>query len=67
MLDSEGNTIFGVVSEIADGFVTMDFNHPLAGESLHFSGTILNVRKARPSELEVGRSDIFPDSGDSLN
>lgn len=67
MLDSEGNTIFGVVSEIEDGFVTMNFNHPLAGETLHFSGKILHVRKARPSELEVGRTDIFPDSGDSLN
>ena len=67
MLDSEGNTIFGVVSEIEDGFITMDFNHPLAGETLHFEGTILNIRKARPSELEVGRSDIFPDSGDSMN
>ena len=67
MLDSEGNTIFGVVSDIEAGFITMDFNHPLAGETLHFEGRVLNVRKARPSELEVGRSDIFPDSGDSLN
>lgn len=30
----------------------MDFNHPLAGEGLYVSGTVLNVREMTPSDLE---------------
>lgn len=29
----------------------MDFNHPLAGEDLHFVGEIVTVRPATPEEL----------------
>jgi FKBP-type peptidyl-prolyl cis-trans isomerase SlyD len=32
----------------------MDFNHPLAGEALGFSGTILEVRDATQEELDHG-------------
>ncbi len=59
MVDSEGNTIFGVITEITDEIITMDFNHPLAGEPLNFSGTIMTVRRAKPSELESGKVDPF--------
>jgi FKBP-type peptidyl-prolyl cis-trans isomerase SlyD len=32
----------------------MDFNHPLAGKNLYFTGTILDVRNATPDELAHG-------------
>lgn len=47
-------TLYGVISEITDDVVTMDFNHPLAGKGLNFSGTILEVRPATQTEMEHG-------------
>jgi FKBP-type peptidyl-prolyl cis-trans isomerase SlyD len=40
--------------EIGEDEVKMDFNHPLAGEALHFEGTIIEVREASAEELEHG-------------
>ena len=51
MMDSQGNRMNGVVGEIGDDFVKMDFNHPLAGTDLHFSGKVLGVREATAEEL----------------
>ena len=31
MSDSEGNPLTGVINEITDSYVKMDFNHPMAG------------------------------------
>jgi FKBP-type peptidyl-prolyl cis-trans isomerase SlyD len=51
MMDSYGNKLHGIVLEIADSNVKMDFNHPLAGEDLHFKGKVVEVRDAKPEEL----------------
>lgn len=51
MMDSQGNRMNGVVVEIGDAFVKMDFNHPLAGTDLHFSGKVVGVREATAEEL----------------
>lgn len=51
MMSSNGQRLNGLVLEISDDTVKMDFNHPLAGEDLHFSGMVLGVR--RPSEEEL--------------
>ncbi len=56
MMDSQGNRMNGVVVEIGDAFVKMDFNHPLAGTDLYFSGRIAGVREATHEEL-MGPSD----------
>jgi FKBP-type peptidyl-prolyl cis-trans isomerase SlyD len=41
----------GLVLEITDDIVKMDFNHPLAGENLFFKGQITEVREATDDEL----------------
>jgi len=51
MMDSHGERMNGIVTEIGDDFVKMDFNHPLAGTDLHFSGKVIGVREATPEEL----------------
>lgn len=54
MQDQSGNPIDGKVVEINEETVKMDFNHPLAGEALHFKGTVVEVRAASAEELDHG-------------
>jgi FKBP-type peptidyl-prolyl cis-trans isomerase SlyD len=42
------------ISKIEGDEVTLDANHPLAGENLHFDVTIREVRNATPEELSHG-------------
>ncbi|WP_143473414.1 FKBP-type peptidyl-prolyl cis-trans isomerase [Flavilitoribacter nigricans] len=52
MRDQEGNMIYGTILNIGEKEVGMDFNHPMAGTDLYFSGKIEDVRAATPSEIE---------------
>jgi FKBP-type peptidyl-prolyl cis-trans isomerase SlyD len=52
MQDQDGNPVDGRVLEVKDDTVIMDFNHPLAGQDIHFSGKILEVREATSEELD---------------
>ncbi|MEG0890738.1 MAG: FKBP-type peptidyl-prolyl cis-trans isomerase [Bacteroidales bacterium] len=54
MMDSEGNRLNGSVDEIKDNVVVMNFNHPLAGAELHFSGKVEELRDATETELTNG-------------
>lgn len=54
MQDQNGNPLQGIVVEMNDESVVMDFNHPLAGKDLHFTGTVVEVREATQEELEHG-------------
>ncbi|MBN1178834.1 MAG: peptidylprolyl isomerase [Anaerolineae bacterium] len=49
--DQLGRAMPVFVSEILDEGVTLDFNHPLAGETLHFHVKVVGVRPATPAEL----------------
>lgn len=51
MMDSSGNRLMGSVMSIGEESVTMDFNHPLAGELMHFEGTVMGVRDASAEEI----------------
>ncbi|MCE5347474.1 MAG: FKBP-type peptidyl-prolyl cis-trans isomerase [Bacteroidales bacterium] len=51
MMDTEGNPLSGIINEITDAFVIMDFNHPMAGVDLFFSGKVVDVRDATEEEL----------------
>lgn len=54
MQDQDGNPMDGKLVEIGDEMVKLDFNHPLAGESLHFTGKVESVREATADELDHG-------------
>jgi FKBP-type peptidyl-prolyl cis-trans isomerase SlyD len=51
MTDSDGNPLTGIINEITDTYVRMDFNHPMAGLDLFFSGKIVEVSEATEHEL----------------
>lgn len=51
MSDNQGNRLVGVVKDVKDDVVTMDFNHPMAGKSLDFKGQVVEVREATPEDL----------------
>jgi FKBP-type peptidyl-prolyl cis-trans isomerase SlyD len=52
--DAEGNRFMGTVRAIAEDTVTLDFNNPMAGINLWFSGEVVAVRDAEQVELEHG-------------
>jgi len=54
MTDNEGNRMHGTVQEVTGQHVRMDFNHPLAGQELHFVGEVLSIRPASAEELAHG-------------
>lgn len=54
MQDQDGNPMDGKVLEIGDDTVKMDFNHPLAGEALSFTGSVIAIREATADELDHG-------------
>jgi len=52
--DQDGNPFLVTVTKIEDDKITVDANHPLAGQTLHFSVSIESVRKAEAEELSHG-------------
>ncbi len=56
MRDNQGNPLTGTVVKVDDAknVVVMDFNHPLAGIDLFFSGKVEAVRDATEEELTRG-------------
>ena len=54
MLNGAGQVVQGTVKEVAADHVVMDFNHPMAGKTLNFSGRVESVRPATEKELKEG-------------
>ncbi|MEY4876239.1 MAG: hypothetical protein RL708_1388 [Bacteroidota bacterium] len=52
--DNEGNRYQGTIKAHYDAKVSVDMNHPMAGKTLYFSGSVLEVRAATSEELEHG-------------
>ena len=53
MNTADGQIINAQIAEITKNKVTIDLNHPLAGENLHFVGKVLNIRKVTEGELKA--------------
>lgn len=56
LVDQEGNDLFGKVLNMDKETVTIDFNHKLAGHTLHFKGEIIEVRDASKEEIAHGHA-----------
>ncbi len=54
MMDSAGNRLNGTIDEVKDETVVMNFNHPLAGSKLHFTGKVEKIRPATEKEINEG-------------
>jgi len=54
MMTQEGMRVEGIVTQITDDKVTMDFNHQLAGKTLNFDVEVVSVRDATKKELDEG-------------
>ena len=50
----QGKDVQFFIKEIEGEKITVDFNHPLAGKTLHFNLELLNLRDATPEELNHG-------------
>lgn len=54
MLNGQGQVVRGNVVSVSEDAVVMDFNHPMAGKTLNFSGNVESVREATEKELREG-------------
>ena len=54
MSDGQGNRLNGMVQEVSEEGVVIDFNHPMAGQDLFFTGVVESVREATPEEISHG-------------
>ena len=52
--DEEGEILDAYIASVTDDTVRLNFNHPLAGQELDFSVTIVDIREATEEELEHG-------------
>ena len=55
MMTADGMRIEGNVKSITDDTVTIDFNHQLAGETVKYTGKVINVREATEEEKNPQR------------
>ena len=56
MRDEQGHMLQGIVVSVTNDLVRMDFNHPMAGNTLHFKGNVIEVRTATAEELSHGHA-----------
>lgn len=51
----DGSTQVLTIKDIGEADVTLDANHPLAGQTLHFNITVTDVREPTQSEIDNGQ------------
>lgn len=52
--DQNGGVVPAIVVKVNETTVTMDLNHPLADQDLHFTGNVVEVREATADEISHG-------------
>jgi len=52
--DMEGNILHATIVGVDEEAVTLDFNHPLAGQELVFDVKVVDLRQATDEELQHG-------------
>lgn len=56
--ETENGPVPVVVIEVTPDSVTVDGNHPLAGQDLHFDVTVDSIRDASTEEIEHGHAHV---------
>mgnify|MGYP003628650241 CR=1 FL=1 len=51
---SEGQIIPATIHEVSDADVTLNFNHPMAGQNLNFEIEVVSINSATTSEAKIG-------------
>ena len=51
MATADGQRMMGLVKEVNEETVMMDFNHPMAGKTLNFEVEVVEVRDVTPEDL----------------
>jgi FKBP-type peptidyl-prolyl cis-trans isomerase SlyD len=67
IIDEEGSEAEVLIVEMDEEDIVVDFNHPMAGERLHFEVEITDLREATAEELDHGHAhvgDDFEHNGD---
>ena len=54
-VETDNGMVLANVAKIEGKNATLDLNHPLAGETLHFSVEVADVRDATETELQEGK------------
>lgn len=57
IFDDEGEMYEAIILDVTDKVVKIDFNHELAGKTLHYDVEILEVREATEGEIAAGVPD----------
>ncbi len=52
MRTQDGQNYYGTITKITPTHITVDLNHPLAGKTLHFVGSVIENRIATNEELQ---------------
>ena len=60
--DQNGQVVPAKVVSINEETVTMDVNHPLADQDLHFSGSVIEVREATKEEMEQTEAHVHTEA-----
>lgn len=61
----DGSPVTLWIVDIEGDTITLDGNHPLAGQLLHFEVQIHNVRQATPEEIEHGHEHADEEENDA--
>lgn len=56
MMTEEGYRVHGIVLNISDDKVSVDFNHPLSGKTVRYTGKVVNVRDAKAEDMQPQHS-----------
>lgn len=62
--DEDGNAFDGIVTDVTENAIVVDFNPPLAGKVVTYKVEVLGMRPADEEELEHGHPHGFDDFSD---
>ena len=61
MEDEHGNQMQGIIMEVTPETVIVNFNHPMAGTDLYFTGHVQGVRAA--TQIEITHGHVHGEGG----